>query len=111
MKVDGTRSTLSDERVRLLNKIGFIWNSQDSVWEERWHELLLYKNVHGDCAVPCNYEKNPQLAFWVPRQRVEYTFYCQGRPTSMTKERIAKLEKLEFAWAWNCRAGLHLSRT
>lgn len=101
LKVDGKRSTLSDERVRLLNKIGFIWNSHDAVWEERWNELLLYKRIHGDCIVPSNYEKNPQLAVWVKRQRRQYKFYCEGKSTSMTKERIAKLEKLGFAW--DCR--------
>ena len=101
LKIDGKRSTLSDERVRLLNKIGFIWNSHDAVWEERWNELLLYKRVMGDCIVPSNYEKNPQLAVWVKRQRRQYKFYCEGKSTSMTPERIAKLEKLGFAW--DCR--------
>jgi hypothetical protein len=101
LKVDGKRSTLSDERVRLLNKIGFIWNSHDVVWEERWNELLLYKRVHGDCIVPSNYDKNPQLAVWVKRQRRQYKFYCGGKSTSMTKERISKLERLGFAW--DCR--------
>jgi len=101
LKVDGKRSTLSDERIRLLNKIGFIWNSHDAVWEERWNELAMYKRIHGDCIVPSNYEKNPQLAVWVKRQRRQYKFYNEGKPTSMTKERIAKLEKLGFAW--DCR--------
>lgn len=101
LKVDGKRSTLSDERIRLLNKIGFIWNSHDAVWEERWNELAIYKRVHGDCIVPSNYEKNPQLAVWVKRQRRQYKFYNESRASSMTKERIAKLEKLDFAW--DCR--------
>mmetsp|Transcript_18497 Transcript_18497/g.45825 ORF Transcript_18497/g.45825 Transcript_18497/m.45825 type:complete len:297 (-) Transcript_18497:126-1016(-) len=101
LKVDGKRSTLSDERIRLLNKIGFIWNSHDAVWEERWNELAIYKRLHGDCIVPSNYEKNPQLAVWVKRQRRQYKFYNENKATSMTKERIAKLEKLGFAW--DCR--------
>jgi hypothetical protein len=101
LKLEGKRSTLSDERVRLLNKIGFIWNSHDAVWEERWNELLQYKRLHGHCVVPSNYEKNPQLAVWVKRQRRQYKFYCEDKPTSMTPERITKLEKLGFAW--DCR--------
>lgn len=128
LKVDGKRSTLSDERIRLLNKIGFIWNryvasrsrplsllrhltinflshspnsSHDAVWEERWNELAMYKRLHGDCIVPSNYEKNPQLAVWVKRQRRQYKFYNENKPTSMTKERIARLERLGFAW--DCR--------
>lgn len=65
LKSEGKRSTLSDERVRLLNKIGFIWNSHDVVWEERLFELSMYKRNHGNCIVPSNYERNPQLAVWV----------------------------------------------
>lgn len=65
LKLEGKRSTLSDERVKLLNQIGFIWNSHDVVWEERWHELIAFKNAHGNCIVPSNYDKNPQLAVWV----------------------------------------------
>ena len=65
LKLEGKRSTLSDERVKLLNQIGFIWNSHDVVWEERWHELIAFKNTHGNCIVPSNYDKNPQLAVWV----------------------------------------------
>lgn len=65
LKAEGKRSTLSDERVRLLNNIGFIWNSHDVVWEERWNELSVFKHTHGHCIVPSNYESNPQLAVWV----------------------------------------------
>lgn len=69
LKLEGKRSTLSDERVKLLDNIGFIWNSHDAVWEERWNELLQYKQLHHDCIVPSNYKENPQLAVWVKRQR------------------------------------------
>lgn len=65
LKTEGKRSTLSDERVRLLNNIGFIWNSHDVVWEERCNELLAFKRINGHCIVPSNYEQNPQLAVWV----------------------------------------------
>lgn len=101
LKCNGERSTLSDERIQLLSKIGFIWNSHDAVWEVRWNELLFFKRMYGDCIVPSNYEKNPQLAVWVKRQRRQYKFYNEDEATSMTKERIAKLEKLGFAW--DCR--------
>lgn len=101
LKCEGSRSTLSDERVRLLNQIGFIWNSHDAVWEERWNELLEFKRLYGHCIVPSNYENNTQLAVWVKRQRRQYKFYSEGQATSMTQERIDKLEKLGFAW--DCR--------
>jgi len=101
LKDNGKRSTLSDERIQSLNKIEFIWNSHDAVWEERWNELLLFKQMYGDCIVPSTYNDNPRLAVWVKRQRRQYKLYNEGKATSMTNERIAKLEKLEFAW--DCR--------
>jgi hypothetical protein len=101
LKLEGKRSTLTDERVKLLDKIGFIWNSHDAVWEERWNELLQYKQVHKDCIVPSNYKPNLQLAVWVKRQRRQYKFFCEKKATSMTTERISKLERLGFAW--DCR--------
>ena len=99
LKTSGKRSTLSDDRVRLLNKIGFIWNSHDAVWEERWNELLQFKRVHGHCNVPSKYEENPSLAIWVKRQRRHFKFYCEKKGgTLITPERIAKLQKLGFSW-------------
>ena len=101
LRQDGKRSTLSDERVRLLNDLGFIWNSHDAVWEERLNELLLFKKIYGHCIVPSSYDPNPQLAVWVKRQRRQYKFLQEGKSTSMTPERIAKLEQHGFAW--DCR--------
>mmetsp|Transcript_6697 Transcript_6697/g.16028 ORF Transcript_6697/g.16028 Transcript_6697/m.16028 type:complete len:578 (-) Transcript_6697:1464-3197(-) len=101
LKIDGKRSTLSEERIRLLNKIGFIWNSHDVVWEERLQDLLEYKRVHGDCIVPSNFEGNPQLAVWTKRQRRQYKKHQDGSSSSMTPDRIAKLEQIGFVW--DCR--------
>ena len=101
LKADGKRSTLSDERVRLLNKIGFIWNSHDAVWEERLQNLFAFKREHGHCIVPSNFDSNPQLAVWTKRQRRQYKKYQDGTSSSMTPERMAKLENIGFVW--DCR--------
>jgi hypothetical protein len=101
LKLDGKRSTLSDERVRLLNQIGFIWNSHDAVWEERLQDLMLFKQIHGHCMVPSNFEPNVQLAIWIKRQRRQYKKYTLGEASSMTPERIARLEAIGFVW--DCR--------
>jgi hypothetical protein len=101
LKTEGKRSTLSDERIRLLNKIGFIYNSHDVVWEERLQELILFKQIHGHCIVPSNYQPNVQLAIWTKRQRRQYKKFQEGSSSSMTTERIAKLEAIGFVW--DCR--------
>lgn len=101
LKMEGKHSTLSDERIRLLNTIGFIWNSHDAVWEERLQDLLQFKMSQGHCIVPSNYEPNIQLAVWTKRQRRQYKKYQEGSASSMTPERIAKLEQVGFVW--DCR--------
>ncbi|KAL3916799.1 MAG: hypothetical protein SGILL_005016 [Bacillariaceae sp.] len=101
LRLDGKRSTLSDERVRLLNKISFIWSSHDAVWEERLQDLMLFKQIHGHCMVPSNFEPNVQLAIWIKRQRRQYKKYTAKQASSMTPERIARLEAIGFVW--DCR--------
>lgn len=58
----GQRSTMSVERMKSLEKLGFVWNSHDQVFEERLKELEDYRAIHGDCNVPSRYSRNPQLA-------------------------------------------------
>jgi hypothetical protein len=98
LKLEGKRSTMSDERVKALEEIGFVWDSHNAAWEERLDELLQYRENNGQCNVPSRYAKNRQLAIWVKRQRRQYKFFCEGSPSSMTPERINILEGLGFQW-------------
>jgi len=95
----GKHSTMSDDRIIALEKIGFVWNSHDAAWEERLKELKQYKGIFGDCNVPSNYESNPQLAVWVKRQRRQYKFLQKGELSTMTADRINKLLSIGFAWS------------
>ncbi|KAL7528233.1 hypothetical protein ACHAXR_004159 [Thalassiosira sp. AJA248-18] len=42
----------------------------DSLWEENFAALLLYKQKHGDCRVPNRSSEYPKLGRWVNTQRV-----------------------------------------
>ena len=89
LRQEGKRSTLTDERVNLLENAGFVWNSHQTVWEDRWHELLEYKKKHGNCVVPSNYKANPQLALWVKRQRRSvFEFGLQALPWFLHVSRV-----------------------
>ena len=98
LKNEGKHSALSEDRIAALEALGFVWNSHDAAWEERWKELHVYKNINSNCNVPSRYVLNPQLAVWVKRQRRQYTFYSSGKSSTMTPYRIEKLEKIGFAW-------------
>jgi hypothetical protein len=59
---EGKPSTMTTERIRALEELGFIWSMCDHVdWEDRLEELRQYKQKHGDCLVPNKYAENPQL--------------------------------------------------
>lgn len=62
------------------------------IWDERFGELIEYKELHGDCNVPEGYSKNQSLANWVSAQR------CCRRKNNLTQNRIDKLDGIGFVW-------------
>eukprot|EP00540_Astrosyne_radiata_P003404 CAMPEP_0116844208 /NCGR_PEP_ID=MMETSP0418-20121206/12535_1 /TAXON_ID=1158023 /ORGANISM="Astrosyne radiata, Strain 13vi08-1A" /LENGTH=334 /DNA_ID=CAMNT_0004475085 /DNA_START=36 /DNA_END=1040 /DNA_ORIENTATION=- len=98
LMLEGRASTMTPERLKILNDIDFVWDSHEAAWHEKLNELNTYRKVHGNCLVPSNYKKNPQLATWVKCQRRQYKLYWEGRPSAMTPDRIVQLEKLGFEW-------------
>jgi hypothetical protein len=77
----------------MLDDIGFSWNGNKDHWMNRYNELVEFRNKTGHCNVPCKYEANKVLGYWVSTQR--YSFK-KGR---LSKECIAKLNKIGFAWS------------
>jgi hypothetical protein len=98
LKTEAKRSTMSDERITALEEIGFVWDSHSAIWDERLQDLIDYKLANGHCNVPSRYTENRQLAVWVKRQRRQYKFFCDGQPSSMTEQRIARLNVIGFEW-------------
>ena len=97
---EGKKSSMTKERIAKLESIGFEWVLLTLVtWEQRYAELEQYKAMYGNCNVPWKWSENSQLANWVSQQRTQYRLYQEGKKSSMTKERIAKLESIGFEWA------------
>ena len=65
LKRDGKPSSMTEERIAALNAIGLIWDSQGTLWMERFAELRNYMRVNGHCNVPSRFNPNPQLSTWV----------------------------------------------
>lgn len=107
--------SLDKNRIRRLNEIGFDWGyaveaakreptpSRGKLnrvaWDTRFSQLCEYLAEHGSTRVPQLWKPNPQLASWVAEQRKQYRLRSQGRPNSMTDERIVRLESVEFEWS------------
>jgi hypothetical protein len=85
------KDKLSAERKRRLDKLGFVWNWRDYLWERRFADLLKFKRREGHCRVPVvRTEEYYNLGYWVSTQR--------KNQKKMSGERKARLNKIKFAW-------------
>jgi hypothetical protein len=86
------RGQISARRVHKLNSLGFVWDIRDGFWEERFSELVQYKQQVRDTLVPLKWPENPQLGAWVANQRV------RKKHGTLSKDRISRLSKIGFHW-------------
>eukprot|EP00977_Amphora_coffeiformis_P009632 scaffold2219_cov177-Amphora_coffeaeformis.AAC.8 len=101
---DGKKTTyLNDEKIQALENIGFDWGKRkgDALWDEKFQELLQFKETFGHCHVPIKWSENRILGRWVSTQRKEYKNWREGKRSLMTDERHRRLEAVGFAWAGN----------
>ena len=97
--------SLPTAKIAQLDAIGFKRILVDSpprmMWEDRYRELLLYKNKYGHCNVPTKWKENKSLGYWVENQRKR----CRGAKgrNPLSKEQIDKLDSIGFNWPPGCR--------
>lgn len=92
---------LAQERIDLLESIGFEWRIKKEAqgWDARFQQLLEYKQNHGDTLVPFNYvDQHGRLGRWVNKQRHEMTLKLRGEKSQLTDEREARLNEVGFRW-------------
>lgn len=101
LRNEGKPSFLTDERVAVLDKLGFVWDSHHSAWDQRFEELRTFAQQYGHVNVPYNYS-NAQLASWVKAQRREFKGFRNGTKTGKSSQilmhRFSLLESLDFCW-------------
>jgi hypothetical protein len=62
LKREGHFTSLSDERLRRLNEVGFVWDfPKMDDWDTRFNQLVDYLEEHGNVLVPKKYAPNPSL--------------------------------------------------
>lgn len=93
--VKGKHSQLTKERVAMLEKIGFVWEARIDAWESHYENLRRFKAVNGHVYVPV---ANTVLSQWVKRQRKQFKKYQKGQESSLTDDRVNRLNKLGFIW-------------
>lgn len=94
------RTSLSEERLQLLAKLGFDWEvsgtprktgEREFSWEEGYGHLRAFRFREGHCLVPQVHKENGfKLGVWTHNQRRE--------KHRLSAERQSKLDELGFAW-------------
>jgi hypothetical protein len=95
---------LNADRVAVLESIDIQCTVRgEMLWQTYFDALVAYKNEHDDVRVPRHYEKVPKLSEWVTDQRRQCKLRLEGKPSTMTAERMAKLDQLGFVWQFRDR--------
>lgn len=99
LREQGKRSTLTQERGEALSELGFVWDSHNATWEERFNELVEYKRLQGHTSVPST-DRNHPLSVWVQCQRRQWKLMKDedvDTPGYQIKQsRVERLEALGF---------------
>ena len=77
-------------------------------WVKHYELLKSFKSVHGHCNVPTNYYIDPAtgetdgekktFCHWVADLRTNHRFLRNGKPNSLTQEKIKLMNDLGFTW-------------
>lgn len=94
----GKPSSISHERIRILEKLDFAWNAQEAAWDRQLNDLIKFRQENGHCHVPLSHTKFPRLGLWVKEQRRHYSLRKQGKKSHMTDQRIKALTGVGFCW-------------
>lgn len=97
----GRGSQITQERIDSLDALGFEWDALAAQWSGFYQQLVKYKRKFGDCLVRRRYQDadGVNLGVWVSTQRIEYKRLQAGKTSTMTKDRIDKLNALGFDWS------------
>eukprot|EP00526_Cylindrotheca_closterium_P005312 CAMPEP_0113648534 /NCGR_PEP_ID=MMETSP0017_2-20120614/25749_1 /TAXON_ID=2856 /ORGANISM="Cylindrotheca closterium" /LENGTH=616 /DNA_ID=CAMNT_0000560771 /DNA_START=179 /DNA_END=2026 /DNA_ORIENTATION=+ /assembly_acc=CAM_ASM_000147 len=89
---DGKRflSPLSDEQIRLLDEIEFLWQPErfDKKWYAKYEELVRFQQTHGHCQP----EASTSLYSWLSEQRRKF------KESGLSKTQIKLLDEIDFPW-------------
>ena len=89
---------LTDERIKLLDEIGMVWDVPDYLFEKNYAALLDYYKENGNADVPSFYVTTDglRLGTWVFNTRNRKN--GRGKGAELTDEQIKRLDELGFSW-------------
>ena len=92
---EGKTSYMTDDKIDLLNSIGFVWDKKSHSWEKNFQSLKEFCIERGNCKVPKTYH-DQTLYNWVIKQRKYYRKFEKGEECPQTKEQFDLLKDIGF---------------
>jgi hypothetical protein len=89
---------MTQERIDLLNDLGFAWNAQERAWNLHLNDFKSFREEYGHSNVPLKHPKYPKLHLWIKVQRRQYAVMKQGEKSHMTPARVIVLDSIGFCW-------------
>ena len=87
-----SKTKLSDDCLKRLNKLGFVLKPHDELWETGFNSLMKFKEREGHCKVQGNHiEDGYRLGQWIDKQR--------QKKSKLSEDRIQRLDLLGFVWS------------
>jgi hypothetical protein len=92
-----TIDSLQQQQVR-TKEVSHFRDYQADQWNDRFQDLLDYKELTGNCLVPHDFPAKQRLAQWVKRQRYQYKLKNSGKHSTLSYSRLMDLEDIGFVW-------------
>ena len=93
---------LTQDQIERLEEIDFKWDlANKTTFDQRCHDLKIFKSEFGHCNVSHNYSADPSLGNWCNAMRYTYKKIQQGQKTpkgNLTQDQIERLEEIGFKW-------------
>ncbi|MEI6091226.1 MAG: helicase associated domain-containing protein [bacterium] len=86
----GNYTLLTDDKIKLLDSIGFNWVVVKSTWDKNYNNLLEFKCKNGHCNVPLKYSEIWGLGTWV--------YAMRKNKNKLAKEKVKRLDSIGFNW-------------
>jgi hypothetical protein len=96
-------SSMKQERIVILNGLGFAWSVLEMAWYQKLQSFKSYREEYGHSNVPVNCTKYPKLYLWIREQRNQYALMKRGKKSNMTPSRLEVLDSIGFCWDY-CEA-------
>lgn len=98
MQEGNPASTMTSERVDVLNKEGFVWDFHEIVWLEKFNQLREFVRTNGHFKISNKSTELRQLTSWIKCQRRQYKLFKEGKQSSLSQERMTMLNSIGFNW-------------